>query len=263
MTVRAGEFLLLNACMDAVALLLALRWCGQRQLRAVRVCAGAALGAAYALAAYLPGMGWARGFAPSLAVCAAMLGMAAKWRSPAQFLRAVLLFYGAVFLAGGTAYALAQALGGAPPVWAAGALGAWAVGNVLLRARRRDHSISRTRLLVGLGEQSAQVEGLVDSGNLLAEPISGLPVVVAPAAALAALLPQGLDPADLATLPPGFRLVRMVSPAGSALLMCFRPTALALWRQNRWAPIQAMVALSAHSPPEGALALVPGALVNL
>jgi len=251
-------FLLLNACMNAALLCVALRWSGER-ISAWRVALAAALGALYAAAAYLPGLAALRALPWAALACAAMLWIAARWHGAVRLLRALALMLCATFLMGGTVYALSQALGGVALYWQLGATAAVCLAVVLGRCAQRAR-LGKTRVRVCLGEACAEFEGLIDSGNLLRDAISGLPVVVAPHAAVRALLPEGCDPARLETLPAGFRLVRAVSTGGSRTLMCFRPGSLCLRDAGEWRQVRAMVAVVPQALPEGELALVPAVL---
>ncbi len=262
MRVSIEGFFALNACINAAVLLIALRWGGTRRPRAWRIALASALGAGYAIAAYLPNLGFMRSIPVSVAMCAAMLWAAASWPTWRHFLRALALTHAATYLTGGVIYALSQALGGVAPVWIGGAVAAWAVGWYLFRVRRRAHSALRAEVAVSLDAASAQLDGLIDSGNLLVEPISGLPVIVAARRAIAPLLPAGCDPTDLTTLPEGFRLVCMATASGNQLLMCFQPTTVRVRVARDWQPVEAIVAISLHALPEGDVALVPMTLVS-
>jgi stage II sporulation protein GA (sporulation sigma-E factor processing peptidase) len=240
--------------MDAALLCAALRWCG-RPIVPWRVGAAALLGAVYAAAAWTPALAALRTPVCAAPACAAMLWLAARWQGPVQFLRAVPAFFCAAFLAGGIVYALAQALGGLSPAWELGLAGAAALSVPLRRGvrRARQRQGLHARVRVRLRGVSAELDGLVDSGNLLLEPLSGLPVLVASHASVRALLPALCDPRRLETLPRGFRLVRVVSAGGERMLMCFRPEELCLREGARWRPVLAMVAVSPQALPEGVL----------
>ena len=110
-----------------------------------------------------------------------------------------------------------------------------------------------------VNRQSVQVPALRDSGNLLRDGATGLPVIVAPEALLRPLLPAGVRSADLSTLPPGWHLTRARTAAGSACLMCFFPDNLTLSQGRRSHRVQAAVALSDFSSPR---ALLPEAIFS-
>lgn len=261
MKVMLESYLLLNACMNAALLCIALRWSGRR-IVPWRTVAASALGAVYAVVAYLPGMAVLRSAPCNIGMCGVMLFVAAKWCGFKAFARTWGLLYCATFLLGGIVHALLQAFGGLSPAWQLGILaGSW-LGGLLLRNTQRTRQAAHAHLYICLGEASTRMEGLLDSGNLLQDPITGLPVIVAPYDAVRALLPKECDPNRLETLPPGFRLVQAVTAGGSRMLMCFHPTELILQDGGRYTPVQAMVAVSAQNPAEGPLALIPTILLS-
>ncbi len=257
---RLENFLLLNACMDAALLCVALRWCA-RPLRIWRIALASLLGAVYAAAACLPRLASLRSLPVALIASALMLCVAARWHRWLHLLRAVALLCAVTFLMGGTVFALAQALGGLPLIAPLGAVLAVALGAAARRGMRRARQVRLAQIRLRYGDADAEVEGLVDTGNLLTEPFSGLPVVIVPQALLRSLLPEGCDPTRLETLPPGFRLVCAATTGGTRMLMCFRPSSMEVRCQGVWQPVRAMVAIGLHAMPEGALALIPAALV--
>ena len=130
--------------------------------------------------------------------------------------------------------------------------------RLLLREISRAGLRADVRLL--LAEGGVTLDGLVDSGNLLRDPVTALPVVVASGKALLPHLPPGTDCLDPGTLPPGFRLILVRTAAGSRLMMCFRPRGLYIRRGRVWQAAEAVVAISAEL--EGRRALLPEVLIN-
>ena len=130
--------------------------------------------------------------------------------------------------------------------------------RLLLRETSRAGCRADVRLLMPGG--GVTLDGLVDTGNLLRDPVTALPVVVAPGAALTPLLPPGTDCRNPDTLPPGFRLICLRTAAGSRLAMCFRPRGLYIRQGRVWQAAQAVVALSPEL--EGARALLPRDLIE-
>lgn len=80
---------------------------------------------------------------------------------------------------------------------------------------------------------SAELCALVDTGNRLREPLSGLPVVIVEARLLQNVLEASCLIGE-GTLPPGFRLVRYGVLGGEGELRCFRPQLLECRRGNQW-----------------------------
>lgn len=129
-------------------------------------------------------------------------------------------------------------------------------GQLLARWRSRAGERKDVRLLFDTG--GVTLDGMVDTGNLLRDPVTSLPVVVASYAALRAHLPQGMVCEDLQTLPRGFRLIGARTANGITLLMCFRPRGIYIRTGCIWRKTQAVVAVSPHL--SGRRALLPPTL---
>ena len=132
----------------------------------------------------------------------------------------------------------------------------------LLQTRRARGSIYEIRLR--LDEKEVRCRALLDTGNLLCEPFSGLPVVLlhrsfAPALGVA----ETPDAARCAAL--RWRLIPCESPGGSALLPAFRPTGLTvLSARGKRVTDRCYVALTGQPLQGGACgALLPPALLEL
>lgn len=97
---------------------------------------------------------------------------------------------------------------------------------------------------------------MLDSGNLLRDPVTGLPVLVVPCKAARLLFPDIADPCDLYSLPLGFRLLNVRTAAGSSLLPLFRPDECRLYLNGRACQAQLLVAVAGREYG-GVQALVP------
>ena len=86
---------------------------------------------------------------------------------------------------------------------------------LLLRARRRGVESWTVRMQLLSRGRVVRFEALIDTGNRLREPLSGLPVLVVDAALIAACLPEE-----------GYRLVPYGAVGGCGTLRCFRPEGL-------------------------------------
>jgi len=241
-TVYADSLVALNAAADYLVLLAAGRLCAL-PLRRARMALGALWGGVYALLSVL----WP-GFFALLTVkllAGAVMTLIAFGRGR-RALRAVVAVY-AVGAAFAGAVLAASQFAGRPPVpgrylavsprvlLLSFAL-CYAAVSLVFRglARRPERRLCTVALRVGA--RTAEFPALVDSGCELTDPVSGDPVLVADAAALAPLFPPGtpLGEAPLDALPrlsgrgARFRLIPCSSVgAESALLLCFRPDALA------------------------------------
>lgn len=106
--------------------------------------------------------------------------------------------------------------------------------------------IHRTRRL--------QLTALVDSGNLLRDPITRLPVIVISRKAASRLL-------DQQEFSPGMRLISVRTVAGSSLMPVFRPGEVRLLLPQGWQPIHAVIGLSPEGY-SGFQALVPASVIT-
>ena len=133
-------------------------------------------------------------------------------------------------------------------------------GAMLLfaRADRPDMPLPRcTSVDVSLHGHSAVLTALVDSGNLLRDPLTGLPVIVISRRAAARLTP--LPPEG--SLLPGMRLMRVRTVAGTSLMPILRPDSLRIRVGGAWQEAEALIGLSPGGG-EGFQALVPASLVS-
>lgn len=147
---------------------------------------------------------------------------------------------GALFLSG-FVDALLQL--GFPPwacLWAAG--GCALLMCVLRRTRGQGKGDMRLRIM--LYGKAISLPALRDSGNLLRDGVTGLPVIVVSQKALGPLMPPHVQADDPSTLPKGWRLISVHTAAGEALLMCFRPDLLELTMDKRAQRTEAILAVS-------------------
>jgi len=105
-------------------------------------------------------------------------------------------------------------------------------------------------------ERSIILPAMLDSGNLLRDPITNLPVLVIPARAARTLFPDLNDPSSLTELPLGFRLLSVRTAAGSALLPMFRPDECRIYVNGRACKAQLLAAVAGQEY-RGVQALVP------
>ena len=155
--------------------------------------------------------------------------------------------------------------GGAMSALLAGGLTPVAAGLITLLLACA--AIGIIRLLPGAMCEIRQVElrvnrhaillpAMLDSGNLLRDPITGLSVLVVPRRAAHVLFPDVKDPTDLSALPLGFRLLHVRTAAGSALLPLFKPDLCRIYLNGRACDAELLVAVAGREYG-GAQALVP------
>lgn len=229
--VSLEAFVLWNFAMDALLCAAAATACSREGLRSSL--AAAALGAGYALAART-GPAWLGDFPAAAAVGAAMALIAARPESLAQAGRAIGALYAASLFVGGARLLAANAVGGAAGMLCSALAG---VGLFVWLGRSRRARIATWDVLLFLRTSSGCVRfrALVDTGNRLHEPISGLPVMIVEEKALRRALPDGLDAHTAAQkLPAGWRLVRYGVLGSAGTMACFRPQRLLVSYGGKW-----------------------------
>lgn len=110
---------------------------------------------------------------------------------------------------------------------------------------------------VRLGPHHVSLTALIDSGNLLRDPLTRLPVVVVSrrtAQRLIALPPDG-------SLAPGMRLIPVRTVSGTGMMAVFRPDSLCILLRGAWQQAPAMVGVSPDGY-DGFQALIPASLLT-
>lgn len=105
-------------------------------------------------------------------------------------------------------------------------------------------------------DRAILLPAMLDSGNLLRDPVTGLSVLVVPRRTVAALFPDVKSLSNLTSLPLGFRLLNVRTAAGSALLPMFRPDLCRIYLNGKACDAELLVAV-AGCDYSGAQALVP------
>ncbi len=143
---------------------------------------------------------------------------------------------------------------------AAAALPAMGLGLTAALRLRPDRAPLPQCITVEIRHAGARLTltALVDSGNLLTDVITGLPVVLISRRAAQKLLPVPPD----GTLSPGMRLMPIRTVSGTSVMTIFRPDGLRILTGRFWRPARAIIGLSPDGY-EGFQALVPAALVRL
>ena len=245
-TIYVDSLFALNLIADYLLLLVGARVSGA-VIHRLRIAAAAVVGAAYSVAAVVPEWGFLTSPSPKIALgvgmCLISYGAERKfWRCCGTFFAVSALFGGAVWAAG--MLAGTQGVYGAyvPVSWRALVLSfgiCYAAVSLLFRrtlAKRSRHIASMEVTLEG---RAAALRALEDTGNALADPVSGRPVIVADAQALAPLLGVNIPPGDAAgavealSRVPGLEKRAVLIPyraVGTSLgmLAAFRPDSLKL-----------------------------------
>ena len=291
-TVVYGDVLFLtDASVDFLVLLLTGCMLHLRR-RAPRILAAAAVGGVYSVLSLLPNWHFLLALAVNLGVAALMCAVAYAPLSWWEFSRLVLSFYAVSVLLGGAVHALFSALadffgtaglGGVASngtralsflVYAA-VSGVLIFGTSRLLAKRRDTK----RVTVEISEEgkSTCVEGIVDSGNLLRDPVSGKPVILVHRASVEEILPHGVcDAFSRQRLDKGtrelsdrakrkMRVVVAGSIGGGSVLVGYLPDNIALFLNEKHKSkksVDALVAIHDGDMKDfgGCGAIVPAAL---
>lgn len=264
---------LLNAVIDYLLLLAAARLAGE-PLRRWRFALGAALGGLYAVAIFLPGLGFLAH--PVCRIASAALMMVVSYGGSRRLLRQGVLFVAltcafgggvvAIGLLGGTGLSLGRGVFYSAldlKIVLLSAAVCYGVLTLVFRRLARHSARELVDIKLTLGDRSVSFTALVDTGNTLTDPVSGRPVMVAEGDRAGPLFPREHRPgpedladpaAALARLGTGewrgrFRLLPYRSVGvDRGLLLCVRLDALELNGQGRG---PALVALSPNPVSDG------------
>ena len=206
MVVYLDALFVLNLIVDYLLLRTSARLAGE-PLHRLRLAGGALLGAAYAAALFLPGLGWLGH--PACRVGAAVLMVLCAFGGSRRLVRLTLVFFGVSAAFAGVILAL-QLLGQGGLSLENGVVYTGfdarlllvsavlcCAGLSLVFGRIARHGGTRRDLAavrLTLGERSVQLTALVDTGNTLTDPATGRPVMVAEVEKVAGLFPAGQAP---------------------------------------------------------------------
>ncbi len=253
----------LNFVIDLLTLVIVGRLAGERA-RLWRYLLTSALGGLYAAAMLLPFCSVLNTLPAKGLLCMAMAALGWKPRSPLAYLRCLGVLVAVTAVGGGAALAAGVLLDGARPlggslivghnalllcVFGTGAMAALAAKAV----RRRGAGGGRYAVRAWCAGRPLRLEALLDTGNLLYEPISGLPVMIVDAALGARLLHAAGDCIEIP-----YRTV--TGPASMKAVLAERTL---VRERGRWHDAGAMyVAASAEGLYGGAEALLPPAALQ-
>ena len=244
-TVYLDSMFLLNFIIDYLAVLAAGKMCAL-PLRRGRMALAAAAGGAYAVLAVL--------FPDVLALALSKIAVGAllpliAYGQGSHYLRAVVSFFAVSIAFAGAVYAI-SGLGGAPlgtgtyipidlKILLVSFALCYAAVSLAFRCSFRQRRGALHRVELKLGEKTAELTALEDTGNELLDPVSGESVIVVWLGALSNMLPQHCsdklseDPisayeqlASSGPLSGRLRLVPYSCVNGSALMVCLRPDSL-------------------------------------
>ena len=258
-TVYLDSLFLLELGLDYLLCLCAGRLCGL-VLKRRRYLAAAIFGAAYSVMSCLPSLGFlgqpAMKLVSGLAICLIAYGC------ETAFFRCAGVFFAVSAAFGGILWALS--LSGFRPALDLRALFLsfaliYAVMRLVLGRRARTAMREHADVSISLGTRQVRLRLLVDSGNCLADPISGKSVLVASPPALEGLLerPTGIfelgaaefmeAASQIPELSGRTRLIPYSTVGGSGLLAAFLPDSVYVGGEKR----ELLVALSKSACGDG------------
>lgn len=211
-----------------------------------RICLGAAFGALCSLTLFLPPMNVLVGCAVKLVISGIMVLIAFRQRDWRGFGRYVLVTCAVTFGFGGAMLALWLTLAPGGMYYRNGTvyfpLSPWFVIFVTVACytvitlagkicKKFELRAGECSAVIRYGEMAQSLRLIFDTGNLLTEPFSGLPVIVAKRSAVNRVLPHGF-PADglcgnfPANAEANFRIIPYSTVSGSGMLCAFRPASV-------------------------------------
>lgn len=225
---------LLNALVDYLLLLCSARLAGE-PLKRLRFALGAALGGGYAVAIFLPGLGFLE--RPLCRLAAAALMVVAAFGSSSRLGRQAAIFFAlscafaggvlAISLLGGQGLSLNRGVvysGMDLKIVLLSAAGCYVVLSLLFqKVVKHTHFTGELRdVRLELGERSVELTALTDTGNTLTDPVTGRGVMVAEGARLLPLFPLEQRPDEAALQDPAGALERLTGAGGHFRLLPYR-----------------------------------------
>lgn len=204
-----------------------------------RLCLGAFAGACFSCSVLLPPLPFAVNAIITVITCGIMTLISFGFRSWHRFLRSAIYVvlvtacYAGLMLA---VWLLAAPRGLivnngsvyidiSPELLVAVTVTAYALLSLFsARLRKRNLVRSWCTVTVCAGENHVELDAIIDTGNLLSEPFSGLPVIVAEYDALLPVLPRGFEQyPEGADAGSGLRVIPYSGVGGGGVMLAFRP----------------------------------------
>ncbi len=250
----ADILFLVNFAMDFISLS-ASASLGAKSKKPLRISIAAALGAIYAIAATVSGVGGTLQYILAAAVGASMCAVSFGFGGIFPFLRQCIIFWGCGALLGGIMTAvlsmgnIAFTYSNLPVI----AIAACVVLFFIIKALRERAGCKSLKLKVSLGNKTTVFDALCDSGNMLRDPFTGAPVVIVSHTALYPLLPRetvsamlDADAGSLEQLPDKIRLIPRSGADGSSLLCAFCPDSVTVTSGARTTARSCLIAASPY-----------------
>jgi len=230
----AEAFALKNLLMNFLILTLSARCMGH--IRWKRVICASVLGTAYAALVYARSDWlWIRSTPAQIAGLIGMALVVFGDRPMRTGWIGCMCLAGGVIFSGGVMLLLGRWFPGGSPLLTLVGCMVMGISAFIGDVFRRETPVGgRVRLRIGTRMGTVEVRALVDTGNRLHEPLSGLPVVIVEKDALTGILDRSCLTLHQNRRLPGFRRVSYSVLGGSGEMVCFRPKSVELKCGNEW-----------------------------
>ena len=207
MTIYLDVIILENICMNYI-ILFATGLIYKVKIKQIRIIISSVVGGVYAILTFIPILEIYKNFIFKIIMSIIMIYIAFNPKNIKTLLKQLLLFYLVSFAFGGCAFCLLYFikpqdilvrngyLTGTYPIKIAllGGIVGFVIVNVAFKLVKG--KISKKDMFCDIEiffkEKSVQIRALIDTGNMLKDPISGMPVVVAESVKLEKIIPKGI-----------------------------------------------------------------------
>lgn len=246
MSVSIERFLIVNLFLDAVLFSIVSRSCGFFSLK--RILIASIISSGYSVLAFLSPNRWKSPLLQLTLLILISLFLSGSYRLEIWSGTALLLAAGTI-LTGSIQEMMPDDL----PATLAGLLIGLSVTSLLFSVRKKMRSSWITTISIVIKKRSVRLRALIDTGNRLHEPISGLPVIIVEEKLIETMLPET-----------GYRHVAYGALGGNGTLRCFRPDEIwiAEGKHRKRAP-NAWIGISEVALPCATDALAPSEFANI
>lgn len=243
------SFLFINFLLDTLLMGIVAQCAGR--FRMVRVLCASAIATLFGLIAALFENSWSLSLLQLMLLIPLAMLICGDCHVRIWGIHALMLFSG-ILLSGGCQNLFSKNAPGRIPALIS-AIGGLGLLYMILFHRRRLRSDWNVEICISANGRTAFLSALIDTGNRLHEPLSGLPVIIVTESVIENILPDS-----------GYRRVAFGGLGGNGNLECFRPDYIWLVENQhlRRAP-DAWVALCPTPLPSGHAALAPSEFANL
>ncbi|MDP2892590.1 MAG: sigma-E processing peptidase SpoIIGA [Bacillota bacterium] len=286
-TVYIEYVLIDNFIMNFLILRLAAEICGKIK-KHKRIALSSAMGAAYAAVAFIPGFGFLYILPVKIAVSAVMAAVAFGWGGIRHFTAGFAAFIGVTFVFGGAALGLAYALDGSVQngvIYFDGTsyralVISGIVSIVLVAAIRRAAREAKAKggymypLKLVYGGKSIFLESYLDTGNMLCETVSNLPVIIAEYDRIKRVLPHWMGKSmfddsfnqrtakTLGIFEKKLYLLPYAALGKKGIMLGIKPDLLEIYMEGSWRKVEAVLGITRYPLQGGMEALLNPKLID-